>query len=61
MGASKEGERRAALYAFGHLLKRLRTAGDLTQEELAERASVSVRSISDLERGPSHQIGRAHV
>ncbi len=54
MGASDDGERRATLRAFGHLLKRLRTAGDLTQEELAERASVSVRSISDLERGPAH-------
>ena len=31
-----------------------RGAADLTQEELAERASVSVRSISDLERGSSH-------
>jgi predicted ATPase/transcriptional regulator with XRE-family HTH domain len=33
------------------LLKRFRAAAGLTQEELAERAGVSARSISDLERG----------
>lgn len=33
------------------LLKRYRLAASLTQEELAERAKVSVRAISDLERG----------
>ena len=54
MGASDGDERQAAMHAFGRLLKRLRTADDLTQEELAERAGVSVRSISDLERGSSH-------
>lgn len=37
--------------AFGHLLKRHRAARSLTQEALAERAGVSVRAISDLERG----------
>jgi tetratricopeptide (TPR) repeat protein/transcriptional regulator with XRE-family HTH domain len=37
--------------AFGTLLRRLRRAAGLTQEELAERAGVSVRSIGDLERG----------
>src|SRR5262245_11934237 len=37
--------------AFGHLLKQLRTAADLTQEGLAERAGVSARLVSDLERG----------
>jgi predicted ATPase/transcriptional regulator with XRE-family HTH domain len=36
---------------FGHLLKRLRTAAELTQEGLAERAGVSARLVSDLERG----------
>ncbi len=36
---------------FAELLKRLRTDAGLTQEGLAERASVSPRSISDLERG----------
>jgi serine/threonine-protein kinase len=36
---------------FGSLLRRHRTAATLTQEELADRASVSVRAVSDLERG----------
>src|SRR5690349_862758 len=37
--------------SFANLLRRYRRAAELTQEELAERAGVSVRSISDLERG----------
>lgn len=41
----------AAESAFGDLLKRYRRASGLTQEELAERAGLSVRGISDLERG----------
>ena len=36
---------------FGELLRRLRAAAGLTQEELAERAALSPRSVSDLERG----------
>ena len=36
---------------FGELLREYRRAADLTQEELAERAGVSPRSISGLERG----------
>jgi transcriptional regulator with XRE-family HTH domain len=36
---------------FGDLLQRYRVAAGLTQEELAERAGVSTRGISDLERG----------
>jgi non-specific serine/threonine protein kinase len=36
---------------FGDLLRRARRAAGLTQEELAERAGVSVRGVSDLERG----------
>jgi tetratricopeptide (TPR) repeat protein/transcriptional regulator with XRE-family HTH domain len=36
---------------FGALLKQLRTQAGLTQEELARAATVSYRSISDLERG----------
>jgi DNA-binding beta-propeller fold protein YncE/transcriptional regulator with XRE-family HTH domain len=35
----------------GELLKQWRVAAGLTQEELAERAGVSARSVSDLERG----------
>jgi len=36
---------------FGGLLRQLRAEAQLTQEELAEAASVSPRSVSDLERG----------
>ncbi len=36
---------------FGEQLKRIRLSAGLSQEELAERAGVSARAISDLERG----------
>jgi transcriptional regulator with XRE-family HTH domain len=36
---------------FAELLSRLRMAKGLTQEDLAERAGMSVRGVSDLERG----------
>jgi predicted ATPase/DNA-binding CsgD family transcriptional regulator/DNA-binding XRE family transcriptional regulator len=36
---------------FGDLLRRCRLAAEMTQEELAERAGLSRRGISDLERG----------
>jgi transcriptional regulator with XRE-family HTH domain len=36
---------------FAGLLRELRTAAGLTQEELAEAAGISPRSVSDLERG----------
>lgn len=36
---------------FGDLLREYRVAARLTQEELAERSQLSVRAISDLERG----------
>lgn len=39
--------------AFGSLLKQYRRAANLTQEGLAERAGISARSVSDLERGLS--------
>jgi predicted ATPase/DNA-binding XRE family transcriptional regulator len=39
---------------LGELLRDHRRAAGLTQEELAERAGLSVRSISDLERGGAH-------
>jgi predicted ATPase/DNA-binding XRE family transcriptional regulator len=61
MDPSDNLEARPALLAFGHLVKRLRLAGDLTQEELAERAHVSPRLISDLERGTSHRPRRDTV
>ena len=37
--------------SFSVLLRQLRSAASLSQEELAERSGVSVRGISDLERG----------
>jgi predicted ATPase/transcriptional regulator with XRE-family HTH domain len=40
-----------AATTFGDLLRRYRLAAGLTQEQLAERAQVSPRAISDLERG----------
>src|SRR5215208_986312 len=42
---------------FGDLLRRYRVAARLTQEELAERAGVSTRGVSDLERG-AHGLPR---
>ena len=48
--------------AFGELLRRHRLAAGLTQEALAERAGISVRAITDLERGvrraPPHRGAR---
>jgi tetratricopeptide (TPR) repeat protein/transcriptional regulator with XRE-family HTH domain len=40
--------------AFAELLRELRTDAGLTQEDLAAAAGVSVRAISDLERGVNH-------
>ena len=37
--------------SFARLLRQLRTEAGLTQEELAQAAGVSPRSVSDLERG----------
>ncbi|MBA2454778.1 MAG: XRE family transcriptional regulator, partial [Chloroflexia bacterium] len=39
--------------AFGDLLRHARRNANLTQDELAERAGISTRTISDLERGIS--------
>jgi len=43
--------RRGQHAPFGALLRRLREASSLTQEELASRAGLTARGISDLERG----------
>jgi predicted ATPase/transcriptional regulator with XRE-family HTH domain len=61
MRTSEDAGRQTALLAFGHHLKRLRLGADLTQEELAERAGVSARLISDLERGTIHRPRRDTV
>src|SRR5437867_10253875 len=39
------------LAVFGDLLRRYRVVAGLTQEALAERAHLSARGLSDLERG----------
>lgn len=46
---------------FAELLRRHRLAAGLTQEELAERANVSVRAVSALERGVNHTPRRDTV
>ena len=40
--------------SFGQMLRRYRLAAEYTQEALAQRAGLSIRSVSDLERGVSH-------
>src|SRR6188768_2546191 len=46
---------------FGDLLKRYRLAAGLTHEALAERATLSARAISDLERGVSRRPRRETI
>ena len=46
---------------FGSALRRYRVAAGLTQDELAERANVSPRSIGDIERGVSRAPQRNTV
>src|SRR5437588_9052016 len=46
---------------FGMLLRQWRRAASLTQEELAERAGMSVETISALERGLSRSPYRATI
>lgn len=41
----------ALVSSFGDVLRELRTARSLTQEELAERAGITVKGVSALERG----------
>ena len=47
--------------AFGLLLRQYRLASGLTQEALAEQAGLSVRGLSDLERGARHLPYRGTV
>lgn len=46
------------LVSFAELLRRLRADARLTQEELAEAAGLSARSVSDLERGVNRTAQR---
>jgi transcriptional regulator with XRE-family HTH domain len=48
----------ASAPTFGEELRRYRRAAGLTQETLAERAGLSTRAISDLERGLKHRPRR---
>src|SRR5579884_933479 len=51
----------AVLSRFAVLLRQSRISAGLTQEELAERSGVSVRAISDLERGVKLRPQRATI
>src|SRR3712207_2541461 len=53
-GAARRAEDAGAA-AFGSLLKQHRRDAWLTQEELAERSGLSVRTIRGLERGEGHR------
>jgi transcriptional regulator with XRE-family HTH domain len=46
---------------FGDLLRQYRRAAGLTQEELADRAHLSPRAISDLERGARNRPRRETI
>ena len=61
MSQPESSRRQDALAAFGLLVKRHRLANGLTQEMLAERAMVSPRLISELERGSRHRPRRETV
>jgi predicted ATPase/DNA-binding XRE family transcriptional regulator len=54
LGAARRAEDAGAA-AFGSLLKQHRRDAWLTQEELAERSGLSVRTIRSLERGEGHR------
>jgi predicted ATPase/DNA-binding XRE family transcriptional regulator len=47
--------------AFGELLRQYRRSAGMSQEELAEQATLSVRAISDLERGLKYRPRRDTV
>src|SRR5204862_7780375 len=51
LGAGAMTGEQAAAPAFGELLRGHRAAAGLSQEQLAERAGLSARAVSDLERG----------
>jgi tetratricopeptide (TPR) repeat protein/transcriptional regulator with XRE-family HTH domain len=55
------GENGVGASGFGSLLRARRAKARLTQEELAERSGLSVRAISDLERGVTARPHRSSV
>lgn len=61
MTARKRAPAPLAVPVFGDLLRRFRLDAGLTQETLAERAALSVRGISDLERGVNRHPQRETV
>ena len=50
-GAPGSSDSAPAGPGFGELLRRYRLVAGVTQQELSERAGISLRAISDLERG----------
>ncbi len=48
---ASEADRGQETRPFGSIMRELRVAAGLTQEDLADRTGLSVRGISDLERG----------
>jgi predicted transcriptional regulator len=56
---SDEPGRAAGLEGLGDRLRRQRVAVGLTQEELARRSGLSVRAISDMERGRTRRPRRS--
>lgn len=61
MSQPESNRRQDSLAGFGLLVKRHRLSAGLTQEGLAERAMVSPRLISELERGSRHRPRRDTV
>ena len=52
------GQSEASGQLFGDILRQLRLACGFTQAELAEHANLSIRGLSDLERGVNHSPRR---
>src|SRR6188472_3254243 len=61
MGSTDIPSLKTSISPFGHLLRELRYSENLTQQELAERANISERVISDYERGVVHRPRRDTV
>ena len=59
--AEREGPLSSHFPSFAELLRRYRRSAGLTQEELAERATISTRAVSDIERGINQRPQRETV